>query len=162
MKRVLVATAFALALTMGIGERAAAQTVHEVVMYNKLPDDRKQTMVYAPQLLRIQPGDSVKFIATDKGHNAETVKGMVPEGGETFKTKLNKEETVTFTVPGVYGYKCTPHYAAGMVGLIIVEGEGWDANLEEAKAVKHRGKARKRMAALFEEVDTFKAAALAN
>lgn len=160
MKRVLVATAFALALTMGFGERAAAQTVHEVVMYNKLPDNRKETMVYAPQLIRIQPGDSVKFIATDKGHNAETVKGMVPEGGETFKTKLNKEETVTFTVPGVYGYKCTPHYAAGMVGLIIVEGEGWDANLEEAKAVKHRGKARKRMAALFEEVETFKAASL--
>jgi plastocyanin len=34
------------------------------------------TMVFEPAGLRIAPGDTVKFIATDRGHNAETVPGM--------------------------------------------------------------------------------------
>ena len=73
-------------------------------------------MVFEPALTKIAAGDTVKFIPTDKGHNAETIRGMLPEGGEEFKGKINEEIDVTFTVPGVYGIKCLPHHAMGMVG----------------------------------------------
>ena len=32
--------------------------------------------------------------------------------------------TVTFTVPGVYGVKCKPHYGMGMVALVVVGESG--------------------------------------
>ena len=35
-------------------------------------------MVFEPALVKVAPGDTVKFVATDKGHNAETIKGMLP------------------------------------------------------------------------------------
>ena len=152
MKRLLAASCVAIATAFSFGGAASAETF-TIEMLNADPDNKKEKMVYTTPVLRIQPGDSVTFIPTAKGHNAQAVKGMVPDGVELFKTKLNKEETVTFDTPGVYGYKCTPHYAAGMVGLIIVEGEGWDANLAAAKEVKHRGKARKRFTQHFEMIN---------
>lgn len=41
--------------------------VHEVKMLNR---GATGSMVYEPDYLRIAPGDSVKFIATQSGHNA--------------------------------------------------------------------------------------------
>ena len=74
---------------------------------------------------------------------------MLPEGAEPFKGKLSEQITVTVPVEGVYGVKCTPHYGMGMVALIVV---GNPANAEEAKAVKHPGKAKKVFEALFAEI----------
>jgi pseudoazurin len=103
-------------------------------------------MVFEPALVKIEPGDTVKFVATNKGHNAETIKGMLPEGAEPFVGKVNQEIAVTFDKPGVYGVKCLPHYAMGMVGLVVV---GTPANQTEAMAVVHPGKAKQVMTALF-------------
>jgi pseudoazurin len=61
---------------------------------------------------------------------------------------VNEQITVTFDQEGVYGIKCTPHYGMGMVALIVV---GNAVNLEEAKAVKHPGKAKKAFAELLEQ-----------
>ena len=36
--------------------------------------------VFEPALVRINAGDSVKFIATDKGHDVESIAGMFPPG----------------------------------------------------------------------------------
>ncbi|MCW5719539.1 MAG: pseudoazurin [Devosia sp.] len=91
---------------------------YEVHMLNKGTDGK--AMVFEPAFLQIEVGDTVKFIAVDKGHNAEVIKDMFPEGGNTFKGKVNEEISVTFDVPGAYGYKCSPHFAMGMVGLIVV------------------------------------------
>src|SRR5690606_4214019 len=90
------------------------------------------SMVFEPALTRIAVGDTVTFIPTDKSHNAETIKDMIPEGAEPFKGKINEEITITFTVPGVYGIKCAPHYAMGMVALVMV-GDAPAANLDAAK-----------------------------
>ena len=83
------------------------------------------------------------FLPVEKGHNSASIKGMIPDGAAKWKGKINKEITVTFDKLGYYGYMCTPHYALGMVGMVIVEGEAKLANLDAAKAVKHRGKAKK-------------------
>jgi pseudoazurin len=108
------------------------------------------TMVFEPALTRVAVGDTVKFIPTEKGHNAETVRGMTPEGGEEFKGKINEEIAVTFTVPGVYGIKCLPHHAMGMVAVVVV---GDDlSNLEAAKTARNPPKAKERFDAIFAEL----------
>ena len=98
---------------------AYAET-HEVQMLNK---GEAGNMVFEPDALSIAPGDTVKFIATDRSHNAETIKGMVPEGAEMFTGKINEEIEVTLETEGFYGIMCKPHFAMGMVMVIKVGSE---------------------------------------
>lgn len=128
-------------------------TTHEVKMLNKHPDNKKLRNVFLPLLLVIQPGDTVTFLPTDKGHNSASIKGMIPEAAEPWKSKINKEFSVTFDVPGVYGYKCTPHFALGMVGMIIVEGESMKDNAEAARGVKQSKKSQDIFDGIWAEVD---------
>ena len=93
-----------------------AQT-HEVKMLTR---SATAGMVYEPDYLQIAPGDTVKFIPTQSSHNAATLPGLLPEGAQPFKGKLNQEIEQTFTVPGLYGIQCIPHLAMGMVMLIQV------------------------------------------
>jgi pseudoazurin len=123
----------------------------EVKMLNKGADG---PMVFEPALVEIAPGDTVKFVPTDKGHNAETIQGMSPEGAPPFAGKMNQEVTVTFDKPGVYGYRCKPHYGMGMVGLVVV---GEAGNAETAKAVNHPGRAKQVFAKLFDKLATMTA-----
>jgi len=123
------------------GTAGAAE--HEVKMLNK---GEKGAMVFEPDFLKVEAGDTIKFVATDKGHNAESIKGMLPEGAKAFKGKINEEIVYTVEKEGVYGIKCTPHYAMGMIMLVVA---GEPVNAEEAKAVKHPGKAKNHFAALF-------------
>ena len=127
---------------------------HTVDMLNRHPDNKRKRNVFLPRVLVIQPGDTVNFVSVDRGHNSVSLKGMVPDGAEDWKGKLNKDIAVTFDTPGYYGYQCTPHYALGMVGLIIVEGDGKLDNLEAAKAVKHRGRAKKEFEEIWAEAET--------
>ncbi|MGE3366714.1 MAG: pseudoazurin [Rhizobiaceae bacterium] len=125
---------------------AAQAADHQVQMLNK---GEKGAMVFEPALIKAMPGDTVTFVPTDKSHDAESIKGMLPAGAEPFKGKLSEQITVTVPVEGVYGVKCTPHYGMGMVALIVV---GNPANADEAKAVKHPGKAKKVFEELFAEI----------
>jgi len=133
MKR-MVAIGMAAAFMALAGGVQAAE--HEVHMLNK---GEKGAMVFEPDLVIAAPGDTIRFIPTDKAHNAETIKGMLPDGAKPFKSKINEDFSVTLTEEGVYGLKCMPHYAMGMVMAIVV---GEAANLDGAKAVKHPGKAK--------------------
>lgn len=144
MKRTIAMAALAAMMLAG-GAQAAE---HEIHMLNK---GEKGTMVFEPDFVQAAPGDTIRFIPTDRTHNAETVPGMLPEGAQAFKGKVNEEITLTVTEEGVYGVKCLPHYAMGMVALIVV---GQPVNLEQAKAVKHPGVARKRFEAIFAAMPT--------
>jgi pseudoazurin len=107
---------------------AAAETV-EVKMLNK--NDAGDLMVYEPASVSIEPGDTVRFVATAKGHNAQSVKGMIPEGADSFRGGINQEIEVTFEEEGTYVYKCLPHLYSGMVGVVKV-GDA-SKNLEEVR-----------------------------
>ena len=87
----------------------AAGNTFEVLMLNKDPDNSKNKMVFSPSLLKVAVGDTVSFLPEDKGHNSEIIKGMLPDGADAWKGKMNKQVDVTFTVPGFYGYQCKPH-----------------------------------------------------
>ncbi|MGC1496552.1 MAG: pseudoazurin [Sulfitobacter sp.] len=104
------------AVLIALGGAVAAETF-EVKMLNKGDAGR---MIFEPASLRIAVGDTVKFLASDKSHNAESVDGMAPAGAASFKGKINEEVEVTLTEPGFYGVKCKPHYAMGMVMVIAV------------------------------------------
>ena len=133
-----VSIAFALASSAVLAEE------FKVKMLNK---GEKGTMVFEPDLIVAEPGDTVKFLPTDKGHNAESIKGMLPEGVEPFKSKFNEEYVLTLSEEGVYGIKCTPHYGLGMVMLVVA---GEPTNLDAAMQVKQKGKAKKRFKPIFE------------
>lgn len=120
----------------------------EVHMLNK---GEAGAMVFEPAFTKVAPGDTVTFLPTDKGHNAETIKDMLPEGAEAFKGAMGKEVVVTFTVPGAYGVKCAPHFAMGMVALIVV-GDA-PANLDAIKAVKVPKKVQERLEPLFAQAN---------
>ena len=124
-----------------------------VEMLNKHPEDRKKRMIFLPRLAVIGTNETVLFRATDRSHNSASSDGMIPDGAEPWKGELSKDIEVTFTVPGIYGYACTPHIAGGMVGAVVVRGEGVLNNLEAAKSVKQRGKAKKRFAEIFDEIE---------
>ncbi|MGC9370640.1 MAG: pseudoazurin [Paracoccaceae bacterium] len=136
-------TAATLAL---IATAATAETV-EVRMLNK---GEAGVMVFEPAFVTAEPGDVVHFVPVDMGHNVESIDGMLPEGVDGFKTKFNEEFELTVETEGVYGVKCTPHYAMGMVALIQV---GEAVNLDEAADVKQKGKAKGRMADLIAQVE---------
>ncbi|KFL27275.1 hypothetical protein JP74_08910 [Devosia sp. 17-2-E-8] len=123
----------------------------EVKMLNKGSDG--SPMVFEPALTKIQPGDTVHFIAASKGHNAETIPGMFPEGAESFKSPIGKDFSFTFEKDGIYGIRCTPHYGMGMVAMIVV---GEPTNLDEAKGVKQPGKAADRFEAIFTQLEAAK------
>lgn len=135
----------ATALTALFMTGTAQAADHQVQMLNK---GDKGAMVFQPDFIVAQPGDTVTFLPTDKSHDAQSIKGMIPEGAEPFKGKISQEITVTVTEEGVYGVKCLPHYGMGMVALIVV---GEPTNLDQAKTVKHPGKARKVFADLLEQ-----------
>lgn len=146
MRNALKTAIAAIALT-GLAMVPAIAADFEVHMLNK---GVAGTMVFEPAFVQVQPGDTVTFVPTDKGHNVETIKDMLPEGAEVFKSKINETFSVTFDIPGVYGVKCTPHFAMGMVGLVFVGDEL--PNLEAVKGATVPKKVGERFAAVFAEL----------
>jgi pseudoazurin len=139
-----IAIAAALAALMSAGAAEAAD--HQVQMLNK---GEKGAMVFQPDLVVAVPGDTVTFVPTDKGHDAASIDGMIPDGAQPFKGEIGKPLTVTLDKEGIYGVKCVPHYGMGMVALVVV---GKPTNLEQAEAIKQPGKAKKVFQELFAEV----------
>ena len=144
MKNVLAI--FAVAVSALLASVAANAAEHEVKMLNK---GAEGIMVFEPNVVKVAPGDSVHFVAADKGHNVESIDGMIPEGAAPFKGEMNKDVTVTLDKPGVYGFKCKPHYSLGMVGLIVV---GEPVNKAAAAAVEQKGKAKKKFEELLGQI----------
>ncbi|UWM84874.1 pseudoazurin [Rhizobium sp. SRDI969] len=113
---------------------------HQIQLLNKGADG---VMVFEPGFVKIAPGDTVTFVPTDKSHNVETYKGLIPDGAAQFKSKPNEEFQTKFDVPGAYVVKCTPHAGMGMVALIQV-GDA-PANLDAIKTAKVPNPVRKRL-----------------
>ncbi|WP_225769638.1 pseudoazurin [Inquilinus sp. Marseille-Q2685] len=136
------------AAAVAFAAAAASGAEVSVEMLNKSGD---RTYAYAPDLLRIQAGDSVTFLATDKGHNAVSIDGMLPDGASAIQVGINKQATVTFDRPGIYGIKCTPHVGLGMVAVIVV-GDGGDLEAARGAAAKLPPKAKERVNALLGQI----------
>jgi pseudoazurin len=135
---------FGIVAVLAMAATASLATEFEVQMLNRGTDG---IMVFEPSLVQIEPGDTVHFVATDKGHNVESIVGMIPDGAEAIHGAMGQDLTMTFELPGYYGVKCTPHFALGMVGLIVV-GE-LAPDVEPAEGVRLPRKAQQRFDAIF-------------
>ncbi len=98
-----------------------------------------QGLQYSPLVVQIAPGDTVSWTNMST-HNTESLEGLIPEGAEMWASKMSDNYSRTFTREGIYIYKCTPHFGAGMGGAIIV---GQPVNLEQIKAVDAKGAAKR-------------------
>lgn len=114
MRTFFIATLLALLPGLALSE------TYEVKMLNR---GETGSMVYEPDFLALQPGDTVRFIATHPSHNAASIPEIWPEAAPQVKGQINEEIEVTFEAPGFYGIKCSPHYTMGMVMLVQV-GDG--------------------------------------
>lgn len=120
----------------------AATRSHVVRMLTSDPAGSDRRMFFDPRILRISAGDTVTFEPTQPSHSCVSTPGMLPEGAQVWTGGIGQPVSVTFKIPGYCGYHCMPHRSLGMVGLVIVEGRGRDANLEAAKSVRQSGKAK--------------------
>jgi len=136
-----------LALLTAMATPALAEDI-SVDMLNKRDDGAK--MVYSEDISTIEVGDSITWLPTSKGHNVEFIAG--PDGWKApKKSKLSKEYTYTFDTPGVYLYQCTPHKSMGMIAIVVV-GELTQEGVDAIKGAKVKGKSKKKLKALLEEL----------
>lgn len=134
-------TVFAVMFTVGV---ANATTIE---MLNKDADGNK--MVYSEEIAHVAVGDTVTWVPTSKGHNVEMIAG--PDGADLpKKSKNSKEVSMTFEVPGIYYYWCTPHKGMGMIGLVVV-GDDVSNKAAVAKA-KAMGKSKKKLKELLGQI----------
>ena len=114
----------------------AADTTVE--MLNKRDDGAK--MAYSEDITRIDVGDTITWVPTAKGHNVEFVAG--PDGWKKpKKSKNNKEVAITFDIPGIYFYQCSPHKGMGMIAFVVVGDD--TSNLADIAGAKVSGKKSK-------------------
>ncbi|MDB2583906.1 plastocyanin/azurin family copper-binding protein [Alphaproteobacteria bacterium] len=124
-----------LILTLTFSSLAHAKTF-EIEMLNKLG---KEKMLYSVKVAEVDVNDKIIWKSKTKGHNVEFV--VMPKGVKKFKSKINKDATYEFKVPGIYLYQCTPHKAMGMIGIVVVGND--KSNLDAVKKAKMRGKSKK-------------------
>ena len=142
MNKLLSAVAF-----IGLLSTSAFAEDTTVEMLNKRDDGAK--MVYSEDITRIDVGDTVTWVPTSKGHNVEII--AAPDGYDIpKKSKLSKEVAITFDVPGVYLYQCTPHKTMGMIAIVVV-GKPEEVK-DRFKDVKVRGKSKKKLKELLGEL----------
>ncbi|MCC7252466.1 pseudoazurin [Hyphomicrobium sp.] len=142
-----LAAVAALLLAAPFAGSASAEEI-EVKMLNN--NGKGKFMLFEPEVIKAKVGDTVKFIPTNKGHNAEMIPDLWPEGAAEFKGKLNEEIVLTIEKPGVYGIKCLPHYPMGMIALVVAGDEL--PNKGQLDTYKPSGTAQKRYDALKEQV----------
>ena len=130
------------AMLMSFPAFAADMTIE---MLNKDADGNK--MVYSEEIARVDVGDTITWVPTTKGHNVEMISSP---NNIKFKSKNNKEAKITFEVPGLYLYWCTPHKGMGMIGLVVVGDD--TSNADTVAKAKVRGKSKKKLKKLLDEL----------
>ena len=119
-----------------------------VEMLNKRKSDNA-SMVYSEDISRIDVGDTITWVPTTKGHNVHFLAG--PDGWDIpKKSKFNKEVSITFDIPGIYYYQCTPHKSMGMIALVVVGGD--TSNKDAIAKIKAMGKSKKKLPKLLDQL----------
>ncbi len=129
------------AVVAGIFSFPAAAAEIEIKMLNKGADG--EAMVFEPAAVKANVGDVITFVPVDKGHDAASIKDLLPDGVAEAKGKMNEALKVTVEKEGAYVFKCTPHFGMGMVALVAV-GDA-PSNLNAVKEGKMPKKARDRL-----------------
>lgn len=127
------------AATLGAAVLPAAATEHTVLMRNS--NGKGKFMLFEPDFIKAEVGDTIKFVPKDKGHNAETIPEIWPAGAPEVKGELNEEVVLKIEKAGIYAIKCHPHFPMGMIALITA---GELTNKDQLESYKPAGTAEKR------------------
>ena len=134
------------ALLIGSAVPAFAETIEIQLLNENEAGDR---MVFSQELIRAEVGDVIRFIATDRSHNAQSVRNALPEGQEAFRGRMNQDVEYIVTETGLTAVVCQPHESMGMVALIVV---GDDlSNAQDILDARIRGAGNDKIVALIEE-----------
>ena len=117
----------------------------KIEMLNKDAEGNRQ--VYSEEVARIDVGDTITWVPTNKGHNIEMV---ASPNNMKLRSKNNKEVKITFEEPGIYYYWCTPHKGMGMIGLVVVGDD--TSNKDQIAKAKAIGKSKKKLKKLLDEL----------
>lgn len=124
---------FLLLLTSMLFGQALAEE-YRVEMRNQGSDG---AMAFEPPYLKVMPGDTVRFVAVDEGHNSVSV--LVPDGAKGWQSERSKDVVVNIDKEGIYIYRCEPHTYMAMTGVIQAgEPVNLDAAKKAAQALKSR------------------------
>ncbi len=75
---------------------------------------------FAPDLMRIAPGDTVTFLNSRGSHTVKSQAGLWPDGAPAVDIVGRLRADVPFDRPGLYGVTCRRHGKYGMVMLVAV------------------------------------------
>lgn len=124
MRKIVSTLALSSALMFSASSNAAE---HVIKMLDT--DESGNIMVFDPPYIKVNKGDTIRFVSTNPGHN--NISRHVPDGGKNWKGDVSEDITVTVDAEGVYLYECDLHKFLGMVGVIQV---GEAKNLAAARA----------------------------
>ena len=105
----------------------------QIVVADTVKIDFTSDDSFSIEVANIGVGDTIEWLPKNEGHNVEFLAGpnmeALPENSD-----LNVHHAITFDLPGVYLYQCTPHGNMGMLGLIVVD-NNFDnlSNIEEVE-----------------------------
>ncbi len=122
-----------------VAETAAVEAAEPAAGSGQVHVVTAEGLKFTPLVIQIAPGDTVAW-ENMSSHDSQAMEGLVPEGAEMWHSAMGENFQQTFTKEGIYVYKCTPHFGAGMGGVIIV---GKPVNLEAIKAATVKGAAKR-------------------
>ena len=138
--------AFATTAMIAFAAPALAETI-EVEMLNRTEDGRN--MAFSQELIMAEVGDIIRFVPTDRGHNAQSVEGAIPEGQEPFEGGINEAVEYEITEPGVTAVICLPHVSIGMAAVIVADGDL--SNADAVRDANIRGRSADKVAELLDQ-----------
>ncbi|SBS26961.1 Pseudoazurin precursor [Marinomonas aquimarina] len=97
----------------------------------------KGPMVFEPDFIQAQVGDTVTFVPTQPGHYVQSY--VTAEGQDAWTSTFNETYQITLNNEGVNLYYCPPHLMMGMVGMIQV-GEAINSEVIETRYPELRDK----------------------
>lgn len=142
MQKLLITTA----LLIGSALPVLAETIEVQMLNENAAGDR---MVFSQELILAEVGDVIQFIATDRSHNAQSVRDALPEGQEAFKGRMSQDVEYLVTETGLTAVVCQPHQTMGMVALIVVGNDL--SNAQDILDARIRGGGKDKIETLIEE-----------
>ena len=131
--KIIMGLALAIGTVFSMNQEQSRSNKEHIIKMMDRNQETGEMMVFSPKILVVNPGDTITFKPTPRGHFSESLKYAIPDGAKEWKTRWGETESINLKKPGFYGYICPPHFPMGMVGLIIVKGEGMYDNFDEAE-----------------------------
>ncbi len=105
----------------GVGFAGASQALRTVDQLTDFSVSSASGMFrFAPDLVHVEPGETVTFLNSRGSHTVFSQKGLWPDGVPPVDISGQLRADVVFDRPGLYGVTCRRHGRYGMVMLVAV------------------------------------------